>query len=447
MQYGCSGHTTCELGHKPGRHMNGDCQRWAELADQDALGEPLPSDGQAFQRAHEASCADCAREARLWRALAVKEGATPLEQREVESILSLAAQDQARRQSLSLRRKGALVILGGVTAAAAAALLWMGGRAASPGLPSLAQQQALRSPTVATSPSQSPTPALASAQPPIESAVAPSCSRVVPGATVCLGSGAVLGRRSLSGPHRELEVTKGRAVVSLDPQPAGTSFSLTTAAAKVTAVGTIFSVDVSEDGAIVTRVVEGKVRVRVGKDDQGHAVGAGQAFRVGEQEPTPLSSRERDLDLELLSIVGENERGGPSPSAGKPPARGDQASRPDPLEYARSLRAKGDFRQAAEVYRKIHSDSPSSPSGRAALVSLGELLLTLHDPQGALRAFESYLVGGGALAQEAMFGRVRALRALNRPGDEQAAIQRFLAAYPDAPQSRILRARLAAMPR
>jgi hypothetical protein len=76
---------------------------------------------------------------------------------------------------------------------------------------------------------------------------------------------------------------------------------------------------------------------------------------------------------------------------------------------------------------------------------LGELLLTLHDSQGALNAFDSYLAGGGALAQEARFGRARALRALNRPAEERRAIEHFLTAYPEAPQSRVLRARLAAI--
>jgi hypothetical protein len=73
--------------------------------------------------------------------------------------------------------------------------------------------------------------------------------------------------------------------------------------------------------------------------------------------------------------------------------------------------------------------------------------LTLRDPRGALNAFDSYLAGGGPLAQEAMFGRVRALRALNRPAEERLAIERFLAAYPEAPQRHVLRARLSAIQR
>jgi len=429
--------------------MNLDCQRWAKLADLDAVGEALPSDERAFQRAHEAGCPHCSREARVWRSMGAMDGQdAELDEREVERVLSVAALDEARRVAFSRRWKNALVVGVGITACAAAAFLWFQGKP-DPALRSDGEQ-ALGTRAGATSPSPSPAVAPTASQPVVQASPA-ACSQVVPGATLCLANGTVLGRRSLDGPHREIEVARGRAVVLLQPQPLGSSFSLTTASGKVTAVGTIFSVDVSEDGTTVARVVEGKVLVRAGQEDTPHAVKAGQAFRLGEQQPTPLSNQERDLDLGLLSMAPgdeKNERGAASPSdAGQAPARSVQPPARDSLELARSLRASGDFRQAADVYRKIYADNPRSPSGRAALVSLGDLLLTLHDPRGALRSFDSYLLAGGDLSQEAMFGRVRALRALNQRGEEERAIKRFIAAYPDAPQSRILRARLAAMPK
>jgi len=426
--------------------MNPDCRRWAELADIDALGEPVPDDGRAFQRAHEATCADCGQEAAIWRATRVPESDADIEDAEVEKILFLAAADRARRASSSQRWRGALFFLGGAAACAAAVFLWLGAKSVHS--PQAQNQTALGTPLVASA-SQAPLLAPTRAPPelPVEANAEARCSQVVPGATVCLGSGAVLGRRALAGPHRELEVARGRAVVSLAPQPTGSSFSLTTASGKVTAVGTIFSVEVSADGGTIARVVEGKVLVRATSEDTAHPVHAGQAFRLGEREPTALLDQDRDLDLALLLLAGPNERdASPAPSSAKPTLRGVDTARPrDMLEYARSLRASGDARGAADVYRKIHADNPESPSGRAALVSLGELLLSLGDPRGALSAFDSYLAGSGALLQEAMFGRVRALRALNRTAEEQRAIERFLAAYPEAPQSRVLRARLAAI--
>jgi hypothetical protein len=280
-----------------------------------------------------------------------------------------------------------------------------------------------------------------------EPSAAPHCSEVVPGATVCLAAGTVLARRALTGPERELEIERGRAVVSLLPQPAGTSFSLTSRHGKVTAVGTIFSLEVGADGGAVARVTEGKVLIRAVADGTARPLQAGQALRLGGHEPAPLSDRERERDLALLELADERARdAAPEASVAPRPAPRSSAQTPrDMLEYARSLRASGDLRGAADVYRKIHAAAPQSPSGRAALVSLGELQLTLRDPQGALSSFDAYLAGGGALAQEASYGRVRALRALNRGAEERRAIERFLATYPQAPQSRILRARLGAV--
>lgn len=424
--------------------MNLECQRWAELADLEALGEPLPSDGRAFQLAHQASCADCAREASLWRGLKVSETEAEPSELEVQGILSRVG--AARAGTSSRRRAGAYTAIGGMVALAAALLLWFSGRP-KPHAPAADPQARLAAPP--TLGSTSTTPRVGQTSPTSTGAFVAeaSCSEVVPGAVVCAARGSVLGRRALSGPARELEVVLGRAVVSLAPQPTGTSFSLTSGSGKVTAVGTIFSVDVSSDGITVARVVEGKVLARFGSDGAPQPIQAGQMLRLGDQEPRVLSEQERAADLALLALSPTDTHAAAAAlaSAGKPIDSGDRAAPRDMLAYARSLRAGGDLERAVEVYRKIHAQNPQSASGRAALVSLGDLLLTLHDPQGALRAFDAYLASGGALTQEAAFGRARALRALNRPSEEQRAIERFLATYPDAPQSRVLRARLAAI--
>jgi ferric-dicitrate binding protein FerR (iron transport regulator) len=424
--------------------MSLDCRRWIELADREAAGEALLTEEQAFQRAHAASCAECAREAAIWRALEAPAANVAPQAEELERIMALATAERSRWSPIALPRRWKNVTLGAAAVACAAALaLWWNGEHARSG------SQRLAKGTVTIAAPQHRMPAAHSASPaePGESGAPPHCSEVVPGATVCFARGAEVASRALEGPDRALELARGRAVVSLLPQPPGTSFSLTTALGKVTAVGTIFSVEVRADGATIARVIEGHVLVRAGETDFAHSLVAGQAFRLGEQQPTLLSDHERDQDLALLSLSGGVERDQSNPSSA--PKVGDldgaPAAPPDMLGYARSLRASGDFRRAADVYRRIHAANPQSPTGRAALVSLGELLLSLNDAHGALSAFDSYLVGGGALAQEALFGRARALRTLKRPAEERAAIDRFLGAYPNAPQSRVLRSRLAAM--
>lgn len=422
--------------------MSLDCRRWIELADREAAGEALPHEEQAFLRVHAASCAECAREAAIWRALEAP-AANLVADEELERIMTLATAERSRPRAGLPRRWKGLTLSGVAVACAAALVLWWNGESARSGSHRLAKGTV----TIAAPQLRNPAPNGALPTGPVEAGAPPHCSEVIRGATVCFARGAAIASRALEGPHRSLELARGRAVVSLSPQPPGTSFSLTTPSGKVTAVGTIFSVEVRADGGTIARVIEGRVLVRAGDTDVAHSVVAGQAFRLGEQQPTLLSDHERDQDLELLSLSGSIERDQSNPSS--MPKVGDvggaPAAPPDMLGYARSLRASGDFRRAADVYRRIHAANPQSPTGRAALVSLGELLLSLNDARGALSAFDSYLVGGGALAQEALFGRARALRALKQPAEERAAIDRFLAAYPNAPQSRVLRSRLAAM--
>lgn len=423
--------------------MSLDCERWVVLADREAVGDALQPEERAFQRTHEGSCEACAREAAIWRALRLPEPDVVPDTREVDRILALASGRPASRLVAMPGRWRRTALVASAAACAAALLFWWTGRREQP--EGGARLLARATSTIGSSLRRIPTARAVPVAPVVEQNAQPHCSEAIPGAIVCLSGGAVIASQQLDSPDRAIEVGRGRAVVSLAPQPAGTSFSLSTAAGKVTAVGTIFSVEIAPDGSTIARVIEGHVLVRAG-DAPAQSLRAGQALRVGEQQPRPLSDQERDQDLELLSLSGAQEGEPSNAPSGTTPAEARGGAAPqDLLKYARSLRASGDFRRAADVYRKIYAQSPQSPSGRAALVSLGELLLSLNDPQGALGAFDSYLSGGGTLAQEATFGRARALRALNRPADERRAIERFIASYPSAPQTRVLRARLAAM--
>ena len=105
--------------------MSLDCQRWIELADREAAGESLPTAEQAFQRVHAESCAECAREAAIWRALKAPAADLTPQAEEVERILGLATARRARPAVIALPRRWKNMTLAGVAVACAAALvLW-----------------------------------------------------------------------------------------------------------------------------------------------------------------------------------------------------------------------------------------------------------------------------------------------------------------------------------
>ncbi|MBI5487605.1 MAG: FecR domain-containing protein [Deltaproteobacteria bacterium] len=124
------------------------------------------------------------------------------------------------------------------------------------------------------------------------------------------------------------------------------------------------------------------------------------------------------------------------PTGAAPPA--PTAPEPTPavlLEEARRRRAGADWSGAETAYEELVARFPSTGEARVALVPLGTLRLEhLGDAVGALRAFETYLARAatGALAEEASWGRIQALRALGRDAAAVDALQEFLAAYPDS---------------
>ncbi|MBW2278445.1 MAG: tetratricopeptide repeat protein, partial [Deltaproteobacteria bacterium] len=97
------------------------------------------------------------------------------------------------------------------------------------------------------------------------------------------------------------------------------------------------------------------------------------------------------------------------------------------------------------AYQELLSQYPGSAQARNSLVSLGDIQLDhMGRPGRALKSFDSYLARTrkGTLAQEAAFGRARALRALGRTAEEIRALQTFLAAFPAAIQAPRSRQRL-----
>jgi tetratricopeptide (TPR) repeat protein len=280
-----------------------------------------------------------------------------------------------------------------------------------------------------------------------------------------------------------------------------------TPAGTVTAVGTIFSVEILANGDTIARCERGEVVVKAAGSTVEQRLLAGEQLRIGDtRAAAPLAQHDRRRDLSLLtyredrpsrgeksevaeredrsssrneksaevahnsgdsrnlaepSRVAEaaraasepsraaepNSAATPAPSAPRAADTGARAPARDLLGRARALRAQGAFREAADAYRAAYASDRHGAEGRTALVALGGLLLSdLNDPAGALQAFDGYLAEHkGVLTQEAEFGRIRALRALGRYESEKAAIQSFLGAHPEGPDAQVLRRRLESM--
>jgi hypothetical protein len=152
----------------------------------------------------------------------------------------------------------------------------------------------------------------------------------------------------------------------------------------------------------------------------------------------PLSETwtlERTEDSEITSAKPDSNK---SDSA-KP----DSASPAELLRTASEARAQGQFARAAQAYRRLQTGYPGTAEARTSVLSLAELELShLGRPAQALRSFDKYLQRGGALSREALYGKIRALRALGRHTQERQSIRTFLDKYPRSTYATTLRKRL-----
>jgi hypothetical protein len=419
------------------------CAKWIELADREALGEELLPREASELRAHEAVCQACLQEAAAFRSLSTGPLEAVPNDAQVEQILraagmdpptSLPAREPARRSS----RAAVALALAGVAAAAATWLVVQARQVSPAASPQIAKRSVLEAPPVRQAPL--PTPANASNPNQWATSDIPSCRVFLEDITVCLDAHSEARTDQLVGAHAQLELARGHAVASLPTRAQGSSFAIQTSAGSVTAVGTIFSVEVGAPGPTVARVLRGEVAVQAIGAQAARRLRAGESTQVDAASAVvALTAEERSRELSLLPSEARAE---------KPLTKAERAkgavSEDDPFARARLLRGRGQFAAAAALYESIHQASPESASGRAALLGLAELRLSdLHDAAGALRAFDAYLAGGNnALSREAAFGRIRALRALGKSGQERAAIEAFLRAYPSGPEAESLRQRL-----
>ena len=158
--------------------------------------------------------------------------------------------------------------------------------------------------------------------------------------------------------------------------------------------------------------------------------GAGDSDRVGDDEG------------DIVAVVPEGDDdpiivddGADAPEAEAATARTRRPSAPQPsagelLSEARQLRGSGKDGKALATYAKLQRLYPRSAEAQAADVSVGQLHLKRGNAKAALKAFDHYLQRSGPLAEEAHWGKIRALDKLGRTKARDAAIDRLRAKFP-----------------
>jgi hypothetical protein len=101
------------------------------------------------------------------------------------------------------------------------------------------------------------------------------------------------------------------------------------------------------------------------------------------------------------------------------------------LGQAKLALSHREFDSADEVMERLETTFPKSAQARVALLARAELKLDAqNDAASALPLFDAYLQRGGSLREQALFGKIRALRVLNRTEEMNDALRRVKAEFP-----------------
>jgi tetratricopeptide (TPR) repeat protein len=288
-----------------------DCQRYAALSDQSALGEPLDEEQRSFMDRHSASCPACRAEAGVWSALA-ETLENPDRLTDAFPLVDRAPAPPTQLGGVLRRHPRALAWGAAVAAVAAVSALWIGSRAAAtrasgavaaaaPARPSAGPQLVL----VAGSTTINAQPALSGRRlalgDDLEVASGRACLLVPPGVTVCADEGTRLRVEQLDPAARRLRLRNGHAVARLEPQPAGSSFGFETSAGSIVAKGTVFSLQAFDD-QVALRVHEGSVVQRRAENVDGFAAPA--AVLLSRSAPAVRPADQLwSADMPLLNVA------------------------------------------------------------------------------------------------------------------------------------------------
>lgn len=283
-----------------------DCKRWVALSDQAAIGQDVSDRDQAWLAQHARGCSDCGREAAFFTSLRDAVGRP-----EMLVVPSPAARPIARRSPVRIAMLATLALAASVAIVVGLALN-RGSRAVTPTAvqaPPLAARLLFASGSVrlGAGPAQAGQAVTHGERIGTDDGLA--CMAIANSITVCMDAKSTATFALADATQTIVYLDKGRLLARLDHQPAGRTFLVRTAQAEVQAVGTRFSVGVSDDGQTQVRLHEGKVTVRAANHVASDLAAPVQA-RVGDDirvAPMPATASQDDDLLSDLSMLPRTE--------------------------------------------------------------------------------------------------------------------------------------------
>lgn len=279
-----------------------DCERWVDLSDRAALGQDLSGRERAWLVQHSRTCSECGREAALYSSLREAVGRP-----EMLVVPRSVPRPRARRTTVRIAMLG--------TVALAASIAVVAGIDRSRGSRTTVRAQlqdaAPAAHVLLSSGSARLGAGLLQAGQSVkhgervDTADGLACVAIADSITVCLDAMSVATVSLADAKQTIVYLEKGRLLARLDRQPAGHRFLVRTSKAEVQAVGTRFSVGISDDGQTQVRLHEGKLAVRAANHVASDLAAPVQA-QVGDDirlAPMPATASQDDQVLSDLSTL------------------------------------------------------------------------------------------------------------------------------------------------
>jgi hypothetical protein len=244
------------------------------------------------------------------------------------------------------------------------------------------------------------------------------------GTRVSLAPGSLLSPRVVTAASTELELARGSARFSVQPQR-GRGFAVVSGPLRVEVVGTVFAMERTADGRTSVRVEHGRVRVRAPEPALGG--GATTVLGAGEQLTWPPAA-----DAAPTSTEGAPATTPPTRTAAAAQRDDTQAHAPSPADDAawRAAASAGDY---ARAYSLLGADgfarAVRSAADPDALLSLSDIARAAGRPAQAASALSRLLQRHADSEQAALaaltLGRLQ-LDALAQPGAAARSLRRAI---------------------